>query len=157
MRPASTASSPTGKAGSTPAPGIETVAGRMGVVTATAQKARRELEQTGWLRIKRRPGRPSRIQLVSTDEPMYETQGSDWATPARTPAPTPARTPASAAPEPENQITRGPGDAHAGACARPTSQNEPSLAGRTNSRRRGVTDAELEAIADGMVWPEDDQ
>jgi hypothetical protein len=142
-----------------PAPSAETVAGRMGVVERTAQAARRELEREGWLWVERRPGKPSRIVLL-TAEPLHEMQGSEGATPARTPAATPANTPATAAPEPENQRTREAGDARAGARARPPSKKEldRELRSRTNSGRRRETVAEqIERAADRVFGPKEDQ
>jgi hypothetical protein len=96
-----------------PAPSAATVAARMAVTVRTADSARRELDDAGWLRVERRPGRASRMMLVA-GEPPQEMQGSDDATPARTPA----RTPAPGAPEPENQRTREPERTTADAVAR---------------------------------------
>lgn len=141
-----------------PAPSAATVASRMGVVERTAQAARRELEREGWLLVKRRPGKPSRIALVAA-EPLHELQGSEGVTPARTPAATPANTSANFAPEPENQRTRKAGDARAGARARPTPEKELNrdLAARTNSGRHRESAAEqIERVADRLHWPEDD-
>jgi hypothetical protein len=84
-----------------PAPSASTVASGMGCAERTARAARQELESKGWLSVKRRPGRPSRIVLVTADRPRRVVPGSETPTPARTPA----RTPAPAATEPEDQRT----------------------------------------------------
>jgi hypothetical protein len=82
-----------------PAPSVTTVAGRMSVAERTARGARRELELDGWLLIQRRPGRPSRMVLL-TAEPRQEVPGSEGVTPARSTARTPARSTAPPTPEP---------------------------------------------------------
>ena len=78
-----------------PAPSTSTVAAQMGCAERTARKARHELEFAGWLSVRRRRGRPSRITLAGDDLPRHVVPGPE--------APTPARTPARGATEPDNQ------------------------------------------------------
>lgn len=84
-----------------PAPSAGTVAERMGVAVRTVDNARRELEDAGWLAIERRPGRPSRMVLLTTTPPHVVRD---------TPARTPARTPAPPATEPGEPGESGEAD-----------------------------------------------
>jgi hypothetical protein len=141
-----------------PAPSVATVAGRMGVAERTARQARRELEGDSWLIVERRPGKPSRMVLL-TAEPRQEMPGSEGGTPAPTSAPTPARTPASPTPEPGEPEEPGEAGSRARARARPTPEKELNrdLAARTNSGRHRESAAEqIERVADRLHWPEDD-
>jgi hypothetical protein len=88
-----------------PAPSAPKLGREMGASERVARMARAELEAAGWIKVTRRAGAASRIELVAADpSPRHDVPGSDGVTPARTPA----RTPAPGADELENEKTSPP-------------------------------------------------
>jgi DNA-binding transcriptional MocR family regulator len=148
-----------------PAPSVATMATRMGVAERTVREARRELEEAGWLDVQRRPGRPSRMVLL-TGEPRQEVPGSEGATPAPSTARSTARSTAPPTPEPENQKTRRP-DPPKPPRKRGGEKEKKDLEtallprggqsrGKSGRRRpRRVAPADVDELAASMPWEEE--